>query len=128
MLVSRAHDAIVLPQLRSAECGEPCADSDRLFGQEGVMSGAVDALVELEIERVVSIIISRLDHRVRSIVQLKQMAALERRHAIGCETYAHRLDLSRRLEHVHDPLSGHPGDDGSAARAHLDQATHRELT
>src|SRR5437899_10451807 len=98
MLVARAHNTVVLPELRPAECSEPRADSDRLFGQEAVMCGAIDALVELEIERVISVIISCFDHRFRGVMQLEEMAALERRHAVGRETHAHRLDLGRRLE------------------------------
>lgn len=61
-------------------------------------------------------------------MQFDQMAAFQRCHAVGGEPDANGLDLGHRLEHFHDALRCHTGNDAAAPGAKLDEAARRQLT
>jgi len=62
MLVAGTLHALAMAQLRAPKGVEPGADGDRLLGEKGIVRGAADRIVEFEIEPVVSVEITAIDH------------------------------------------------------------------
>src|SRR3954468_4877819 len=127
VLLARARNAAALPQLRAPECPETNPDGNRLLRQERIVGGGVDRLVERAIEVVVAVEVASLDERFRGLMQLEKMAELQGRHPMRRQPDAQRLDLGRRLEHVHDPRPRHRRDDDPPPRPRRNKPASSEL-
>ena len=68
MLRARAGEAAGLAQLHPAEGVQARADRDRLVGEEVVMRGAVDRLVEVAVQRIIRVDVVLLDRGLARLV------------------------------------------------------------
>ena len=127
VLVMRLDEAIALAELGAPERCQTGADADGLFHQELVVRRAINRLMELAVEVVVGVDVAAAHPLGRGILHFLQLAAFDRRDAVGRQADAHRLDLGGGLKHVHDALGRHHRHGDAAPRADVHHAGHGEL-
>ncbi len=127
VLAQGARHPVAQAQLQAAVGLEPVVQLARLLGQEAVVAGLVDHVVEALVGVVVGVGVPAPALARAGLVRLDQGAALALGDPPRCQPAAHALERRHRLDPLDDLLEAQRGDERAPALPQRDQPGRREL-